>query len=301
MAQRMADKLAQDTGNVIRLDQTEGGVIIADAIFAGIEPLMAEDKQIVTSQRYQKVPPPFSSFWIEAKSSRLKGFWVGAACRAERNQVDETGAMSSIRDILTATTAKMGLSLVEDDNLQVGWTLVMHPLLARDMGGGRWHYFISPVTLDMLIDTQGGLLTETPSYTESPELVAHIIRYLRAPYKIGEVEIPDISALVLETLAMMNCANVKQQTIEQPPDVRKAYQKKHRLPMSTYKILTVKGQNVSETPHTHQGGSHAAPRLHRVRGHFKHFADGRQFWWDSFLRGRDQEGSIKKSYRVKGD
>lgn len=48
----------------------------------------------------------------------------------------------------------------------------------------------------------------------------------------------------------------------------------------------------------HQGGTHATPRLHQRRGHWRMLASGRQVWVRDCMVGDVSRGTVWKDYRV---
>lgn len=53
-----------------------------------------------------------------------------------------------------------------------------------------------------------------------------------------------------------------------------------------------------QTKHEHQGGSHASPRLHDRRGHWRTYRSGKRGWVKSCKVGNANRGVVFKDYKV---
>jgi hypothetical protein len=112
----------------------------------------------------------------------------------------------------------------------------------------------------------------------------------------------------LMTLSFMNCRNVERRLVVPPQGVAKKAAKRHRSRTRYYvldiepmrKLLDGKGEARTK------GIGHA---LHICRGHFKTFTSdaplfGRltgTYWWTPQVRGRADQGTITKDYRIRVD
>ena len=56
----------------------------------------------------------------------------------------------------------------------------------------------------------------------------------------------------------------------------------------------------SKSKQEHQGGTHASPRRHQARGHWRNYKSGKRVWIKECWRGDASKGSIFKDYLIKG-
>ena len=114
-------------------------------------------------------------------------------------------------------------------------------------------------------------------------------------------------------IAFMNCKNVVLVDSPPAPKLSRAHQKRHGVPLITYKTLRVKPVTLSHYLKEAESvdkavGGQALP-LHITRGHFKDYRDGKGlfgkyqglFWWDQHVRGDPDNGVVLKDYRVEPD
>ena len=101
-------------------------------------------------------------------------------------------------------------------------------------------------------------------------------------------------------LALISCSNVG--TVDHAP--AKFAQRKRaaqgRPPLLAYKTLLLECPGQGNPKGEPKGGTHASPRQHVRRGHFRHLADGRTIWVNSCVVGDDANGAIVKDYAIKG-
>ena len=50
----------------------------------------------------------------------------------------------------------------------------------------------------------------------------------------------------------------------------------------------------------HQGGTHASPRRHQVRGHWRTYKSGKRGWVNECWKGDATKGTVFKDYQIKG-
>jgi hypothetical protein len=53
------------------------------------------------------------------------------------------------------------------------------------------------------------------------------------------------------------------------------------------------------TKNDYQGGTHASPRRHQARGHWRTYASGKRGWVKECWRGDANKGTIFKDYQIK--
>ena len=118
----------------------------------------------------------------------------------------------------------------------------------------------------------------------------------------GSVTLDDIKPLHQMVLAVMT--KLLTQTTGYRPSPEKTFinAKRQRKGKSalTYDWHTV----VIEPPqkkNEHQGGTHATPRLHQVRGHWRTYKSGKRGWVRECWKGDASKGTIFKDYRIKSE
>lgn len=57
----------------------------------------------------------------------------------------------------------------------------------------------------------------------------------------------------------------------------------------------------SNKKNEHQGGTHASPRRHQVRGHWRTYKSGKRGWVNECWKGDASKGSVFKDYKFKED
>jgi hypothetical protein len=72
--------------------------------------------------------------------------------------------------------------------------------------------------------------------------------------------------------------------------------RKGKKPLLEFRMITIDGRKseLSSTPH----GTHASPRLHWRRGHWRNTKTGKKVWIDPMLVGDEKNGKIIKDYAV---
>lgn len=302
---RLADLLTRASGGRLLFDRFTGGLIIADAIFAQLEAaatedgaLYIEDELVIDGNnldlaRYTHILPPFDHWWIEAKSAKHKGAWVGVVCAAY------TAEQARMRSQTRRDLEKMlqGSGVPIGSAIDYGWLLNLYPISVLERGGGRLTVIAPHSMQQVFLDPDGNLMTRTPMIRQAPELHRNVITALGLPDLPADVAV-NCAPLVLEVLALLGCVNVQQTTIAPDPALKKAREKQYGVPMSSYKVLTFKGRDISTLPSAPTGGTHASPREHMVRRHFK-WRGGQRFLWSPHLRGNPARGRVAKTYDVR--
>ena len=99
---------------------------------------------------------------------------------------------------------------------------------------------------------------------------------------------------IIRSLLVLNCVNVKTETVEAPLALNKKRTRNGKIPLYSYKVLVLKS---SAARGTNQGGMHETPRIHLRRGHIKHRKTG-DFWWQPCVVGDRKRGVVMKDYRA---
>lgn len=112
--------------------------------------------------------------------------------------------------------------------------------------------------------------------------------------------------VALWTIAFMHTKGALIEDIHPPAAQQKRHMKRYKAPMCSYKTIKVMG--VGRSAQDAQGGQHAAPRLHIVRGYWADYRFGAGlfgkpalrgiYWVKEHQRGRPERGAIKADYEV---
>lgn len=97
--------------------------------------------------------------------------------------------------------------------------------------------------------------------------------------------------------ALLNCKNLRTETVRLPEYKQAARKAKGKLPLYEYKILNLDLNKVQERQVQEGLCSRTEARLHLVRGHFKKRKSG-LYWWAPFLRGSLEIGVLDKEYKA---
>lgn len=95
-------------------------------------------------------------------------------------------------------------------------------------------------------------------------------------------------------LAVLNCVNVKTETVEAPERLNKKRERNGKLPIYSYKTLVLRPPAARRAD---GGGTHESPRVHLRRGHIKRRKTG-NFWWQPCVVGDPRRGVVMKDYRA---
>jgi hypothetical protein len=95
-------------------------------------------------------------------------------------------------------------------------------------------------------------------------------------------------------LKVLNCVNVRTETIEAPAALNKKRTRNGKPPIYSYKTLVLRP---SAQQRMDKGGAHESPRIHLRRGHIKHRKTG-DFWWQPCVVGDRTRGVVMKDYRA---
>lgn len=113
-----------------------------------------------------------------------------------------------------------------------------------------------------------------------------------AEYAMREVKncVADVAAF----LRVINCVNVRTETVEAPAALNKKRARNGKPPIYSYKTLVLRP---SAQQRMDKGGTHESPRIHLRRGHIKHRKTG-DFWWQPHVVGDRTRGVVMKDYRA---
>jgi hypothetical protein len=252
---------------------------------------------------FSNIIPPAPVFWYECASAFHKGAYFGALCLTYRRNHGVKVNGESQFEVTTVEDVNLFIdSIAANDAVppqSVEWLLCVNPIIVNTISG-RLIIATADRAANLSIAANGTLLSDLEKVAWSPgNVLTSIHLKMLTIQTTGVIQVSNVLPSLLMTLSLLNCVNVKTEEIRPPDKLSRAHQKKYKVPMSSYRILTLRGTNLSETPASYKGGTHAAPRQHIVRGHIKRRATG-NFYWNSHLRGKPEQGSIAKKYDVKG-
>ena len=101
---------------------------------------------------------------------------------------------------------------------------------------------------------------------------------------------------LIDLCIALNCDNVETEIEEAPIKLNRKRAKRKALPFYSYHVLKFKGHRHGRREG--QGGTHASPRFHKRRGHFRHYRSGKVTWIHEMLVGDPLKGFVEKSYEV---
>ena len=118
-------------------------------------------------------------------------------------------------------------------------------------------------------------------------------------------DVHNVPAVALYALSLMNCRNVS--VVQDAPTEkrRRAFRKRHGVPMTTFSRIVLPNQ--SNAGSGGAGGGGEETRHHMVRGHFKTYTAEKPlmgqhvgtYWWSWQVRGDKSKGNVEQTYEVK--
>lgn len=208
---------------------------------------------------------------------------------------------------------------------------VLHPEEKSKTGEGwmvRGTYFSSKVlnrphaTADFRIDPDGHIIDHTAADGELSLTSMNLLKHNMWTTVFDEMKAgtrptndPLLQAILgltiysvricLWAFAFMHLKNAIIEDVEPPAALQKKRKKHDRPPLTSYKIIKVRSM-ITHSKNNAQGGHHAKPRLHIVKGRFRTDSEDAPlfgkwtgtWWWDAFERGDRSKGEIKKDYEI---
>ena len=116
-----------------------------------------------------------------------------------------------------------------------------------------------------------------------------------------KMEVSASEFVVCDFLSQLAQPHTTIETLQPAPKfLNKARAKKGKLPLDEIKHLVIHTPSVSIKT-APQGGTHASPREHQRRGHWRHYASGKRAWIRDCIVGTRAYGRIRKDYEVRPD
>jgi hypothetical protein len=112
----------------------------------------------------------------------------------------------------------------------------------------------------------------------------------------ADAVVEHVALAILAIFTVMACSNVLFSDNPAPESLNKKRSKAGKVPLMSYKTLTLKipNERIDSLP---LGGTHASPRLHLRRGHIRRLSFDKAVWVQSSIVG-SKHGFISKDYRV---
>ena len=150
---------------------------------------------------------------------------------------------------------------------------------------------ITPRDLQIEINKKNG---HRIVYWKFEKLVGHALpKDVEKPFEQFVSEAAAMLVAFLSKLATTHTEEVIQQA--SPKNNRRILDGK--LPIWEVKTLVLKTP-VTRTVSEYQGGTHASPRQHIRRGHYRHYKSGKTAWVRDCIVGSLEKGFVHKDYRV---
>lgn len=111
-----------------------------------------------------------------------------------------------------------------------------------------------------------------------------------------ELAVLQATNVVLSFLAALQCSNVIQSDLPAPKFINKSRAKKGKLPLFSYKVLTIDTKGKTEQSKAGAGTGNTK-RVHLRRGHIRRLTD-KTVWVNPCVVGDKSKGMITKDYRV---
>ena len=133
------------------------------------------------------------------------------------------------------------------------------------------------------------------SYMETTEG----IKYYKGDSQIDEAEIKQMFRMVCACLLKLHdCTEAHQPTVKANSLTNKRRIAKGKPPLIyDWRTIKLEPNGKKSDP---QGGTHATPRRHQCRGHWRTCKSGKRVWVKDCWRGDASKGTIFKDYEVKG-
>lgn len=143
-----------------------------------------------------------------------------------------------------------------------------------------------------------------PAIFSKPLAIMEVEGELR--YMVGDKEPADRKAVqntgrVLVTIVQrIHGHNTAYQPAAQGTPAQQAKRKRHgKAPLFSWHTVTVGPPTVKESLTT--GGTHASPRRHQCRGHWRNLKSGKRVWVKDCWRGDASKGTVFKDYKAATD
>lgn len=124
------------------------------------------------------------------------------------------------------------------------------------------------------------------------------MRYYKGKSEISEADVKQVFRMVVAALLKINASS----EAYQPSVKANSLTNKRRIakgkPPLIYDWHTVKLKPNGPASEP-QGGTHATPRLHQCRGHWRNCKSGKRVWVKDCWRGDASKGTVFKDYEVK--
>lgn len=171
------------------------------------------------------------------------------------------------------------------------------------------------ISIDMLTAASGGVWTP-PAMTAETIIGANTYTVrTRTPNYVSNKELhwaegrvfKDDAKLMLNSLALrpvyefvhaINYFHTTLDDIPPPENLNRKRLKRGEIPLFAYKVLTI-GKKKRKSQHL--GGTHASPRSHLRRGHYRTSSKGVRYWVQPCMVKGETDGFVHKDYRVEGE
>lgn len=159
----------------------------------------------------------------------------------------------------------------------------------KDLGvrtaDGKWQHIVK--FLKILPHAVDGFAREA-GYTEIQPYLEELYRESLSHYILG----------YLHLCAAIWTHEVSFEDVEPNKAKNQFRRARGKAPLFTYKVLTI-GKKKRKSRHL--GGTHASPRSHLRRGHYRTSKSGKRYWVQPCMVKGETPGFVHKDYRVEGE
>ena len=140
-----------------------------------------------------------------------------------------------------------------------------------------------------------GRLMRAFAYIQTPEGV----RFYRDGVQIDEGKMTEIFRIVCACFLKLHaCTEAYQQTVKANSLTNKRRAAKGKPPLIyDWRTITIKPSGPATAS---QGGTHATPRRHQCRGHWRTYKSGKIGWVAECWKGDASKGTVFKDYQIQG-
>lgn len=219
--------------------------------------------------------------------------WVVLEYPATKNEVDTDGYFSCSKRIIIVKAGKEGVYIMPCAYVDKDDTWVPHMFYA----------FFRYDQEDIFVEATGTARVKVKYDVSLPELVTarrKQMSYLSNEQFVQRIaeDLEDEVYAYIDFCYVLNTHEVTFTDVLPDKAVNQMRRARGKAPLFTYKTLTIGGPK--EQGHGKGGGTHASPRSHMRRGHFRTLKSGKRVWINSMFVKGNGEGFVHKDYKVVG-
>jgi len=265
--------------------------------------------------------PPFKSLILDLWKRQAKDLQKGGYLGEKRSGNDVVSALLEYPKILLESEDFAGKNIIgtfkEVQTLKLPFPKMV-VVVGEEYGGGEglnfFYTFIACQDGDNCVrvilplsnpKTNALYVMEVPMYyVETPTGVPRIGMFITDEQKswTTQKQLDLITMYLCEVIYMMTLNPATAQAFVSIPtkdeiDKNKKRVRKDKKPLIEFKLITIDGKKpdpIKAPP----AGTHASPKQHWRRGHWRHYASGKTVFIDPMLVGDEKNGKIIKDYAI---